>query len=213
MHGLSPRSGVREGEGWLPSHVGPWWGGGRIRFLVLPLEFMKQMPHWQERVVRDSQMCPKDGEVALLVLPSTFPQSRAFSQWLQRGGPVPRFALQCLNHMISHSCWIRTSKEMYWTNALQPNKVWAKKHVIVSVTCLIWKTRKDGTWSALGWESSWEDQGWGASPSSYLAGSPSSLPGRLALLSSYPSLNNTRTSGKMSNIALLQLPNLQVQVR
>lgn len=40
---------------------------------------------------RDGQMCPKDGDVALLVLPATLGRSRAFSQRLQRGGPVPRF--------------------------------------------------------------------------------------------------------------------------
>lgn len=213
MHGLSPRGGVGEREGWLPSHVGPWRGGGRRRFLVLPREFMELMPHWQEHTVRDSQMRPKDGEVALLVLPPTFPRSRAFSPQLQRGGPVPRFALQYSNCLISHSCWIRTGKETRWVNAFQPNKAWARKHIIVSGTCLLWKTRQDRTWLALGWESSWEYWGWDAFPSSYPAGSPLSLPCRLALLSSYPRLNNTRTRGKTGNIALLQLTNLQIQVR
>lgn len=51
MHGLSPSSGFREGEGWLLSHMGTWWGGGWILFLVLPRYFVEQMPRWQEHVV------------------------------------------------------------------------------------------------------------------------------------------------------------------
>lgn len=148
-----------------------------------------------------------------LCFPPHFPGAERFHNGFNAVALCRGFALQCLNRLISHSWWTRAGKELYWMNAFQPNKTWAKKHIIMSGTCLIWKNRQDGTWLALDWESSWKYWGQGASPPSYPAGSPSSLSCRLALLSSYPSLNNIRTRGKMYNIALLQLPDLQMQVR
>lgn len=118
----------------------------------------------------DSQVCPKHEDAALPVLPSTLPWSRAFPPWLQPHGSVPRPPCS-LNPLISQSHGPKPTSQC--------------------LGHLVWKVRRDGTWLALGWESSWEYWGWGVFP--YPAGSPRSLPCGLALLSSYPSLNNTRT--------------------
>lgn len=37
--------------------------------------------------------------------------------------------------------------------AFQPNRTWAKHHIIVSGTCPIVRTRQGGTGVALGWDS------------------------------------------------------------